>query len=119
MKRRRHRQSRNHQLKNLVYPEIPTISVMDIKHDLEFLCQNRRIPSALGAAIAFLSSERLGHSWGITWSRKARGRRPISIFPRVKSSGPLGAQMEGSGIVVVCLPAWAFSCLVSLHDGHG
>jgi len=46
MKRRRHRHSRIHQPKNLVYPEIPTLSVMDINHDLEFLYQNRRIPSS-------------------------------------------------------------------------
>jgi len=36
----------NHQPKNLVYPEIPTLSVLDINHDLEFLYQNGRIPSS-------------------------------------------------------------------------
>lgn len=46
MKRRRHRQSHSHQPKNLIYPEILTLSVMDINHNLEFLYQNRRIPSA-------------------------------------------------------------------------
>ena len=38
--------TRIHQPKNLVYPEISTLSVMDINHDLEFLYQNRRIPSS-------------------------------------------------------------------------
>jgi len=34
MKRRRHRQSRSHQPKNLIYPEIPTLSVMGINHGI-------------------------------------------------------------------------------------
>lgn len=66
--KRRHHQS----IQNLVYPEIPTLSVMDINHDLEFLSQNQQIlstydqhmtcwSSALGQPSPF--SHRSGHSW--------------------------------------------------------
>ncbi len=34
-----------HQPKNLIYPEISTLSAIDIANNLEFLYQNRRIPS--------------------------------------------------------------------------
>jgi hypothetical protein len=41
-----HCHSHIHQPKNLVYLESPTLSVMDINHNLEFLYQNWRIPSS-------------------------------------------------------------------------
>ena len=45
-KGRRHHRYHIHQPKNLIYPEISTLSAIDIANDLEFLYQNRRIPSS-------------------------------------------------------------------------
>ncbi len=60
---------------------------MDIKHELEFLYQ---VPSSygmpfggpsplLGTGTTLCTSERLGHAWGITQSRKASGYGPWTL----------------------------------------
>ena len=110
MKRRRHRQSRVHQPKNLVYPEIPTLSVMDINHDLEFLYQNRRIPSSYdmpfggppplwGQAPPFSSRSGLSTPGGLPGLGRPVG---LGLGP---SNGPLPSANQNLGVVSLPQPS--------------
>jgi hypothetical protein len=90
MKRRRHRRSRVQQPKNLVYPEIPTLSVMDINHDLEFLYQNRQIPHRI-----ILRSEVPLH-WGRAppFSHRTPGVLPVSEGSWVSALVPVAVKED-------------------------
>ena len=107
MKRRRHRQSRVRQPKYLVYPEIPTLSVMDINHDLEFLFQNRRIPSSYdmlfggppplwGQTPPFSSRSGLSTPGGLPGLGRPVG---LGLGP---SNGPLPSANQNLGVPLFC-----------------
>ena len=104
VKRHRYHYPRSHQPRNLVYPEIPTLSVMDINHDLEFLYQNRQIPSTYdmpsrgppllwGQASPFPHHSGLGTAGGLP----SLGR-PVGV-PLGPSNGSLPSAPQNQSIV--------------------
>ncbi|KAF9563837.1 hypothetical protein CPC08DRAFT_306116 [Agrocybe pediades] len=92
---RKHSKSgKHHSPKNLAYPEIPTLSSNDIAQDLEFLFQNRRLPTTFDIQQGSVHAQHLQQQQNYS-----------SQYAPQRNGTNMGPGMQGPGVMPMNRPS--------------